>query len=331
MATPCSDSGSPQWRNPVNRRNWISSKEVHRLCSSGSSAQSPTSPSDAARAAALQLSFEQIPPLVEVEHWYKKVACCHLESLNSGGGNGQGVIVCLDTDVHNQQLADILGISTYPAFALITCHHIITRRSSLKNWRLVVSGLEMKKFSDKLDSKKFEACKSCCGPDGVLGQEEHFNDVCPFGADFTVLVLTKEFANDLLKSRDLLIPTLMPLDMRSLKSALQSERFYIFKRDQSSGVVRAVELNVHKRAPPTEDEQSVEGEVNAYKEMCILRYDKNPEVLRGDSGAGIFLTKGSERLLLGIHKSTEAEDEVHTGIAIHAIFHAIASETEVDN
>lgn len=330
MATPCSDSGSPYRRYSVNsRRNWISSREVHRLCSSGS-AQSPTLPSDAVRTAALQLSFEQIPPLVEDEHWYKKVACCHLQSLNSSG-NGQGVIVCLGTDVYDQQLADILGISTYPAFALITCHHVITGRSSLRNWRLVVSGLEMKKFSDKLDSKKFEVCKSCCGPDGVLGQEEHFNRVCPFGADFTVLVLTREFANELLKSRDLLIPTLMPLDMRSLKSALQSERFYIFKRDHSSGVVRAVELNVHKRAPPTEDEQSVEGEVNAYKEMCILRYDKNPEVLPGDSGAGIFLTKGSERLLLGIHKSTEAEDEVHTGIAIHAIFHAIASETEVDN
>ena len=294
------------------RTNWVSSREVHRLSSSGSS-QSP-----------VLISPEVVvPPLLEDEHWYKKVSCCHLEST---AGDGQGVIVCLGVDAYSQRFAETLGISTYPAFALITCHHVITSRANLKNWRLVISGMEMKKYSERLDGRKFEVCKSCCGPDGVLGQREHPNEVCPFKADFTVLILTKEFATELLKNRDLLIPTVMPLGLRNLKEALQSQRFYLFKRDKSSGIIRSPELDVHKRAPPTEDEQSVEGQVNAYKEMCTLRYGKNPEVLRGDSGAGIFLTEGSERLLLGVHKSTECDEDSHTGIAIHAIFHAIASE-----
>lgn len=297
------------------RANWVSSREVHRLTSSGS-VHSPASPE------ALALSLEQVPPLTEDEHWYKKVSCCHLES---SAGDGQGVIVCLGMDASSQQFSEILGISTYPTFALITCHHVITGRQNLKNWRLVISGLEMKKFSIKLDERKFESCSSCCGPDGVLGREEHPNQVCPFGADFTVLILTKEFASEMLKHRDLLIPLTMPLDMKSLRAALQSNRFYLFKRDKSSGVIRSIELGVHKRAPPSEDEQSIDGQVTAYKEMCLLRYDKNAEVLRGDSGAGIFLTEGAERLLLGVHKSTEADDDMHTGIAIHAIFHAIAS------
>ena len=302
------------------RANWISSRELHRLTASGS-AQSPASPD----ALTLSLSLDPVPPLTEDKDWYKKVSCCHLES---NPGDGQGVIVCLGTNAYHQQFTEILGISTYPAFALITCHHIITSRSNLKNWKLVISGMEMKKFSVKLDERKFEVCRSCCGPNGVLGREEHPNRVCPFGADFTVLVLTKEFANEMLKNRDLLIPLIMPLDMRSLREALQSHRFYLFKRDKSTGIIRSIVLSVHKQAPPSEDEQLIDGQVTAYKDMCLLRYDKNPEVLRGDSGAGIFLTseQSAERLLLGVHKSTESDDELHTGIAIHGIFHAIASE-----
>ena len=316
MATGGDSPFSPRARR-YRRTNWVSSKEICRLTSSGNYAHSPSSPKE------LALSLEQVPPLLEDEHWYKKVSCCHLESA---GGDGQGVIVCLGTDAYDQQFAEIFDISTYPAFALITCHHVIAGRGYLKNWKLVISGMEMKKFSIKLDDRKFDACKSCCGVDGVLGQMEHPKKVCPFGADFTVLILTKEFANEILKNRDLLIPLIMPLNMQSLKAALQSKEFYLFKRDKGSGITRSIMLNIHKQAPPTDDEESVEGQVMAYQYMCMLRYNKNPEVLRGDSGAGIFLTEGSERKLLGLHLSTEDDEDAHTGIAIHAIFHAIASE-----
>ena len=305
------------------RVNWISSKELRRLSSSGSF--SPLSP-ESARPISLEQS---VPPLMEDEHWYMKVSCCQLEPLSRGEAYGQGVIVCLGTDAHSQRFADILGISTYPAFALITCHHVLPGLSCLKNWKLAISGMEKNVLVEKtykLDDRKFEVCKSCCGADGVLGQKDHPNKTCPFGGDFTVLVLTKEFANELLKNRDLLFPTVMPLDVKSLKDALTNQRFSLFKRDKRSGIIRDVKLDVHKRAPPSEDEQTIDGQVTAYKEMCMLRYDKNPQVLRGDSGAGIFVTNGSEHLLLGLHKSTESDEEAHTGIAIHAIFHAIASE-----
>ena len=306
--------------NCYRRVNWISSKELRRLSSSGSfSSLSPVSP-ETARPISLEQS---IRPLTEDEYWYKKVSCCQLEPPT--GGYGQGVIVCLGTDAHSQRFADILGISTYPAFALVTCHHVLPGIRSLKNWKMVLSGMD-RNVSIKLDDRKFEVSKSCCGADGVLGQKEHPNEKCPFGGDFTVLVLKKEFASELLKNHDLLIPMVMPLNMENLKEALTSEQFYIFKRDKGSGIIRDVTIKVHKRAPPSEDEQTIDGQVTAYKEMCMLRYDKNSQVLRGDSGAGIFFTRGSERLLLGLHKSTESDEEAHTGIAIHAIFHAIASE-----
>ena len=320
---------SPHRRNNP-RANWIPSKELRRLSSSGSLNQS-LSPSTPAEAAFRLPGLEQsVPPLIEDEHWYMKVSCCQLESPT--GGEGQGVIVCLGTDAHGQQYADILGTSTYPAFALITCHHVIPGKHFLRNWKLIITGMEKNVFSDrsfKLDDRKFDVCKSCCGVDGVLGRKEHPNGTCPFGGDFTVLVLTKDFSNEVLKCQNLLFPTLMPLDLKHLKDALTSKRFYLFKRDKRTGFTREVELIVHKRAPPSEDQQTIDGQVTAYKEMCMLRYDKNPQVLRGDSGAGIFLMDGSERLLLGLHKSTELDEEAHSGIAIHAIFHAIASESKI--
>ena len=104
-------------------------------------------------------------------------------------------------------------------------------------------------------------------------------------------------------------------------------RFYIFKRDEETGVVRDVELTLYKvQAPTSDDELSLDGQITAYKQMCLLRYDINVGVSPGDSGAGIFFKRGSERLLLGLHKSTEEDEGYHSGIAIHAIFHAITGE-----
>lgn len=118
--------------------------------------------------------------------------------------------------------------------------------------------------------------------------------------------------------------TLINLSHNSLPLFL---RFYIFKRDEETGVVRDVELTLHKvQAPTSDDELSLDGQITAYKQMCLLRYDINVGVSRGDSGAGIFFKRGSERLLLGLHKSTEEDEGYHSGIAIHAIFHAITGE-----
>lgn len=92
-------------------------------------------------------------------------------------------------------------------------------------------------------------------------------------------------------------------------------------------MIRDVELTLHKvQAPTSDDQQSLDGQITAYKQMCLLRYDINTGVSPGDSGAGIFYKRGSERLLLGLHKSTEEEEGCHSGIAIHAIFHAITGE-----
>ena len=116
-----------------------------------------------------------------------------------------------------------------------------------------------------------------------------------------------------------------------MQSLLLFLRFYIFKRDEDTGVVRDVELTLHKvHAPTSDDELSLDGQITAYKQMCLLRYDIDKGVSPGDSGAGIFFKRGPERLLLGLHKSTEVDKGYHSGIAIHAIFHAITGEADKD-
>lgn len=118
---------------------------------------------------------------------------------------------------------------------------------------------------------------------------------------------------------------LITLSYSSLPPSLL--RFYIFKRDEGTGLIRDVELTLHKvQAPTSDDQQSLDGQITAYKQMCLLRYDINTGVSPGDSGAGIFYKNGSERLLLGLHKSTEEDEGYQSGIAIHAIFHAITGE-----
>ena len=301
-------------------RTWISSSEVRRLFSSGLSPASP-------EAVLGNYSLAPPSPLTEDANWFKKVPCCHLKSID-GAGNGQGIIVCFGLDSNRQRLSEILGVSTYPSLALLTNHHIIPCKANAKKWKMSISGMEMKKLTVPLDEKRIDVCRSCCGRDGVIGQSEHPQAPCPVRADFTILVLSREFASKILENRDLKFPILMPLDVESLKGALQSERFYIFKRDEESGIVRDVELTLHKVQAPTSDDQlSLEGQITAYKQMCLLRYDTNCGVAPGDSGAGIFFKRGTERLLLGLHKSTEQDAACHSGIAVHAIFHPITGET----
>lgn len=198
------------------RRTWISSQELYRL---RSNCYSPTSPD------ASSVSLAPCSPLTEDVNWFKKVPCCHLKSLEDGG-KGQGIIICLGVNGSHQHLSELLGVSSsYPALALLTNHHIIPSKSNAKKWKLSVHGMEMKKLNVTLDEKRIDSCKSCCGRDGVLSSKEHPRAVCPFRADFTILVLSREFSSELLKNRELKFPILAPLGLESLKSALQSERY----------------------------------------------------------------------------------------------------------
>ena len=290
-------------------RTWLYSQEL-RGFSRSNSQSSASSP----------LGANGFPfRLTDVHDWYKKIACCHLESLR-GEGMGQAIIVCLGLDGERSPLADALGISIHPALVLITNHHIIPSRKHVQKWKLHISG------SITLDENKFITCKSCCGRNGVWGREEHASKQCPFQADFTLLPLSEKFSKEILNKRDLLIPVVMPLNMESLKTALKSQRFYIFQRDEKTGDVREVEVDIRKITPPTDDTASIRGLIEDYKKMCTLSYNKCSEVRRGSSGAGLFFKNGDERVLLGLHVSTSEDGSVHYGTSIHKIFHAIASE-----
>lgn len=263
-------------------------------------------------------------PLHSDHSWYKKVACCHLKSTSRGGGTGQGIIVCLGLDAH-QKFAEVLGISTYPPLALLTNHHIIPSINRVQNWKMLISCSEQSILKIKLDRNRFITCVSCCGPDGVWKKEEHPKKSCPLEADFTILPLSKEFAEEIMSKKELLIPVVMPVDMKSLETALQSQRFYIYQRDEDTGHIIPSDIEIQKRGTPTAS--TIKSKIENYRLKCTLEYAPCLEIRRGSSGAGIFFKQGAELFLLGLHVSTEEGGEnCRFGTSIHRIFHAIAGK-----
>lgn len=280
---------------------WVSSRDVRKF----SQSNSPLSPGDT-------VLFPS--PLTEHKGWRSKVACCDIHLLH---GNGQGVLICLGLD-RDSPLSSVLGVSTYPSLALLTNHHVIPGLSDISTRKIKISIGSQKLIPLEYKVDKFV---SCCGPQGIWGGNKHiYPEPCPFRADFSLLVLSKAFSEKI-KTPDLLFPVVMPLDMSSLKKALNSERFYLFCLENDRVVEE--EITMQLLAPPSDD-QLIESQIQAYWEMCNLKYKSNHAIVPGTSGAGIFFKRDTERILLGIHTSTEEERSAHYGITMHRIFHAIA-------
>lgn len=306
MATP----GLPSLG--LSGRNWLTSMEYQSLYNG----QSPTSPQTPSTPGSQTLGF----PVHDREDWYEMISCVHLES--KGGGVGQGIILCLSMNQDENRFANALEISTYPALVLLTNHHIIPTLEQVPNWKLLISGSTF-----NLKETNFQSCKSCCGPYGVWKSPEHSGKAksCPFQMDFTLLPLSNAFANEIMKKKELFFPVVMPLNVESLERALQSQRFYTYQRNKKTGhmIPSDFKIQTPTKVPTTEDAKHLNGRVVAYREMCVLKY-RCPHIKDGSSGAGIFFEQGDERVLLGLHVSTEKDGNDRFGTSIHAIFHAIA-------
>ena len=258
--------------------------------------------------------------------WYKRIACCQ---LTSGRGIGQGVLVHLD------QFSEAVGLGENLQLGLLTNHHIIPHKCHVVDWKLHI-GPEGKKKMFTLNESNFTHCFSCCGPDGIWGGEPHFQQSasdppisCPVGRDFSLLVLAQAFASELgskLFHKD--NPLLVFPPLRAHGSCCT--KFCILQREES-GSIAPDRITLQSIAPPTDD-SSLEREVNAYKESCILRYqhDWPTQIGKGSSGSGIFCydQRSGDITLAGIHVSSEVEDgQMHYGLTVHAIVHSIAGKT----
>ena len=279
---------------------WVSSREVRKF----SQSSSPLSPGDT-------VSFPS--PLTENKRWRSRVASCDIQVQQ---GSGQGVLICLGLSRDNP-LSNVLGVSSYPALALLTNHHVIPCSDDIFTRKIKINICNQKYSLEN----KIDRFISCCGPNGIWGGKKHDHpESCPFRADFSLLVLSKVFSEKI-KTPDLLFPVVMPLDMTSLKKALNSERFYMFCLENDHVVEE--EITMQPLASPSDD-QLIESQIQAYQGMCNLKYNSNHTIVPGTSGAGIFFKRDTERILLGIHTSTEEDRSAHYGITMHRIFHAIA-------
>ena len=265
--------------------------------------------------------------------WYKRIACCQLES---GRGTGQGVLVHLD------QFSEALGLGENLQLGLLTNHHIIPHKYHVNGWKLHI-GPEGNKKVFTLNDSMFTCCFSCCGPDGIWGDREaHFQQSasdpptpCPLRRDFSLLILAQSFVSDLgskLSQKDNPLLVFPPLHAPDKEEHCRME-FCILQRDLS-GSIDAGQIQLQSIAPPTDD-SSLEREVNAYKECCILRYPHNwvTKIGKGSSGSGIFCQdEGTGDIrLAGIHVSSDVDGgKMHYGLTVHAIVHSVAGKALVN-
>ena len=257
-------------------------------------------------------------------NWYKKVACCQLESNR---GTGQGLLVDIS------QFVEALELTENQPLALLTNHHIIPCMSLVQGWKLQVWS-DGNKRGFKLSDSSFTRCFSCCGPDGLWDREAHFQQSasdsptsCLVGSDFTLLILSPSFATELTsKCTSLLFPPLLIGE----KEEQYFKDFCILQRDLESGTISPSHINLQPIAPPSDD-PSLQREVNAYKESCTLRYPRNwiTGIGRGSSGSGIFChdERSGEIRLIGIHVSSGVDDtHIHYGLTVQAIVHSIVGK-----
>ena len=260
------------------------------------------------------------------QHWFKKVACCRVETTR---GCGQGILVHL-----GERLTKALGVYENPSLALITSHRVIPSiKLEAKSLTLRIGPDSTKKHTFKFTKNDVACCKSCCGPDGICNQfdahaQQSARNSCRVGWDFTILILKSDFANDILK-KDLLIPPMVDLDMQSLDRALQSDHFYILQKNGKSGVIDRNEIHMRYN-DAAQGGFSLERDVVRFRENCKLKYHlDHPEcIVPESSGAGVFYWDHQKNILvlLGIHISHGAGEIGHNGIALHTIFHALAGK-----
>lgn len=130
-----------------------------------------------------------------------EISCCVL--VAEGIGTGQGIL---------------LRISNYSkhTYVLLTCHHLIpstrptkvasreaSRVFSVYDFTVIFYDGE-RRNSFKLNKDNVGSFCSCCGENGILGKDVHFDEHCPFDLDFTFIELEGPDVEDKLSDIELI-------------------------------------------------------------------------------------------------------------------------------
>ena len=242
---------------------------------------------------------------------HKDVACCLLRTLR---GDGQCVIA-EDT--------------THGRHVLITNHHVLPSRESIKDCWLVLGTKNLK--------LKVERLYSCCGPDSAwtgtsihvpLSEKEEAG-WCPRKEDWTVVILEKDFAREieLASTRRMTFPRLCVSDRP--RGVVSTPSVSLFERLRS-GELKVHPVNIQLLGVPENREACIQRDIQDYVSRSRLRYPYQPSGDVGPvcSGAPLFaIADGTNTLsLLGIHCTSpgpDSSDAYHVGLSIDFIMSSL--------
>ena len=232
-----------------------------------------------------------------------EISCCVL--VAEGIGAGQGTL---------------LRRSNYSehTYVLLTCHHLIPSKAASHDFTVFFYDGECRK-SFKLNENNVGSCYSCCGGNGILGKDEHFNEQCPFDLDFTFIELEGPDVEEKLSDIELIhfnlsmeaSNALVDGSINSLLTKHSTCHFYGRSGLQNSQQMRHVEHGLFLECVSDLKKAYVLRDWS-FKVPCLnVIMDDDLDVCgKGFSGAPIYaIHRNGKPLLVGIHTRSELEED----------------------
>ena len=235
--------------------------------------------------------------------FHKDIACC---LLRTSQGDAQCVIA-----------------STEGRHVLITNHHVLPTKESIKGCSLVVGR------SKPLQLKEGLPLSSCCGPNSAWptssihvplpGGEKA--GCCPREEDWTAVILDDDFARKLASTYKMTFPILCLYERDDTNTAIS-----IFERSKD-GEIKLHNFNLNGVC--RNEGKGLERDVNDHLSRSRLRYPCTPssDIGSGCSGAPIFVLRDENTpSLVGIHCSSpgpNSDDTNHVGLSIDFIISSL--------
>ena len=241
-----------------------------------------------------------------------EISCCVIAA--KGIGAGQGILL-------RRSYSYSAHVHRY-TYLLLTCHHLITSKSKAasSDFFVIFYDGERKDFF-KLNEVNVGSFYSCCGKDGILGKDKHFNEHCPFELDFTLIELKGSDVEEKLSDIELIHFNLsMEASDAQVDGSINSLLIHSSCHFYGRTLLEPQEVRHKKHGLflkyVSRDEQD-------QKNVCVLRewcfkipclnviMDDDFDICgKGFSGAPIYVIhQNGKPLLVGIHTGSEEDED----------------------
>ena len=254
------------------------------------------------------------------EEWLQNTACCFVSftarTRSAGGAENKLVRQCTIVKLEEvfklalqPPVPSVASPSVFtarsdyssapsPLLAMVVNHNVFSSPSATQRWELNAVSTVGKPIKLKLSEDCFSRCFSCCGPHSVYGNSDSHamasldadGTCCPFGADWTLLILAPAFSSNLRKKcPSLLFPPVQSFDSALMDHVLKNARFFMFERSIIGRISKHL-VTLRPIASTPNDTSSLEGGVMLCLERQMLRLSvAATDSLHSDSmGSAIF-------------------------------------------